>query len=251
MGRRQAVHAGAGGKAGDAKTTEVTTTRGASVQQQGEETAGVQEVINRFVTLDFLHKERQLSKKDAVALVAFVEHVVESCPENPSSPAFTPSLSPRRADAEKAFRRKAWEFLSQPRHARLLHRECADGLAACYISLSAHIPWKQLSRQILFMALNLLAAAVDEGPIEILELSKYWSEKKSDEKPQSRHQKKEALRVREDYLGATYGWNALERVDPNFTGGTSGAGPWLMPILIFLILSNVVVFLWGNGYIHV
>jgi hypothetical protein len=106
----------------------------------------VQEAINRFVTLDFLHKERQLSKKDAVALVAFVEHVVESCPENPSSPAFTPSLSPRRADAEKAFRRKAWEFLSQPRHARLLHRECADGLAACYISLSAHIPWKQLSR---------------------------------------------------------------------------------------------------------
>jgi hypothetical protein len=102
------------------------------------------------------------------------------------------------------------------------------------------------------MALNLLAAAVDEGtvelgaclvtpphayhththtphrthhrtpgPIEILELSKYWSEKKSDEKPQSRHQKKEALRVREDYLGATYGWNALERVDPNFTGGAT------------------------------
>jgi len=127
-------------------TTEVTTTGGASVQQQGAETAGVQEVINRFVTLDFLHNERQLSKKDAVALVAFVEHVVESCPENPSSPDFTPSLSPRRADAEKAFRRKAWEFLSQPRHARLLHRECADGLAACYISLSAHIPWKQLSR---------------------------------------------------------------------------------------------------------
>jgi hypothetical protein len=59
------------------------------------------------------------------------------------------------------------------------------------------------------------------GPIEILELSKYWSEKKSDEKPQSRHQKKEALRVREDYLGATYGWNALERVDPNFTGGAT------------------------------
>jgi hypothetical protein len=119
-------------------------------------------------------------------------------------------------------------------------------------------------------------------------LSKYWSEKKSDEKPQSRHQKKEALRVREDYLGATYGWNALERVDPNFTGGatpghgctnlawcglaafyhllvahhlpppmvrsrtgTSGAGRWLMPILVFLILSNVIVFLWGNGYIHV
>jgi len=101
------------------------------------------------------------------------------------------------------------------------------------------------------MALNLLAAAIDEGPLEMLELSRYWSEKKSDEKPHTRHQKKEALRVREDYLGAAYGWNALERVDPKFSGGTSGAGRWLLPILIFLILSNVVVFLWGNGYIHV
>jgi hypothetical protein len=61
--------------------------------------------------------------------------------------------------------------------------------------------------------------AVVAGPLEMLELSRYWSEKKSDEKPHTRHQKKEALRVREDYLGATYGWNALERVDPNFSGG--------------------------------
>ena len=36
--------------------------------------------------------------------------------------------------------------------------------------------------------------------------------------------------MREDYLGATYGWNALERVDPNFTGGAHswpGVG-WLL-----------------------
>jgi hypothetical protein len=128
----------------------VTTAPTAAVDAAagGSEVApeGVQESIDRFVTLEYLHKERRLSKKDAAALVAFVEEVVGSCPENPASPAFTPALSPRRSDAEKAFRRRAWEYLSQPRHTRLLHRECADGLAACYISLSAHIAWKQPPR---------------------------------------------------------------------------------------------------------
>ena len=59
------------------------------------------------------------------------------------------------------------------------------------------------------------------GPLEIVEMTKYWSERKGDEKPLTRHQKKEALRMREAFLSAEYGWNAIERVDPTFTGGTS------------------------------
>jgi len=64
--------------------------------------------------------------------------------------------------------------------------------------------------------LNLIAAGVEEGPKEMLRMTKLWSQEKQ---PRSKHEAKESLRRREDYLDALYGWNALKRVDPSFAGG--------------------------------
>jgi hypothetical protein len=145
---RSKIPVGASASSPQEEAQESTVAKGATTAGQVSVSAlpEVQDVIDQFVTEEFLQKERQLSKKDTAALLAFVHYVVASCPENPLSSAFTPSTSPLRAEAEKTFRRRTWEYLVQPRHTRLLHRECADALAASYIRLSAQIPWKQLSR---------------------------------------------------------------------------------------------------------
>jgi len=198
--------------------------------------------------MEFLREERKLPKKEALSLLSVVRHGVATCHENPSSPSFAAWNSPHRREAEKNFRHQLWLHMAHPRQARMLRTECVDALAVAYIRLSAQLPWKEPPRQILFLLLNLIAAGVEEGPKEMLRMTKLWSQEKQ---PRSKHEAKESLRRREDYLDALYGWNALKRVDPSFAGGSSRASLWLVPIIVLLLLANIVVFLWRGGYLPV
>jgi len=115
-------------------------------ESENERGAGVQEVIDRFLTMEFLREERKLPKKEALSLLSVVRHGVATCHENPSSPSFAAWNSPHRREAEKNFRHQLWLHMAHPRQARMLRTECVDALAVAYIRLSAQLPWKEPPR---------------------------------------------------------------------------------------------------------